>query len=83
MTTAVESGRTAVKSSNVKSVGYDPASRKLQVEFHAAPPATKGVVYEYGDVTPGQHAALMAAKSKGAYLHLHISHSSDHPAKRV
>ncbi|MBK7181096.1 MAG: KTSC domain-containing protein [Chloroflexi bacterium] len=36
--------RTAVSSSNLASVGYDPARQSLEIEF------TTGRVYEYFDV---------------------------------
>ena len=36
--------RTPVNSSNVSSVGYDPTSLTLEVEFHG------GAVYQYFDV---------------------------------
>jgi len=53
--------RTPVKSSNLKSVGYDPETETLEVEFKA------GTVYRYADVPAEVHAALMAAESVGSY----------------
>lgn len=58
--------RKPVQSSNVRSVGYDPASQVLEVEFH------DGSVYQYRGVPSTVHAGLMAAPSKGKYLHEHI-----------
>jgi KTSC domain len=54
--------RTSVVSRNVSSIGYDAATQVLEVEFrdHA--------VYRYADVTAEEHAAIMAAPSKGAHL---------------
>jgi hypothetical protein len=58
--------RQRVQSSNVHSVGYDAEKRRLEVEFMA------GGVYEYFDVPPETHAALLAAPSIGRYLSLEI-----------
>lgn len=58
--------RTAVKSSNVEAVGFDPASRILEVQFKG------GAVYQYLDVPAEEHRKLMAAESIGSYLHQSI-----------
>lgn len=55
--------RVPVTSSNLASVGYDPEARVLEVEFRG------GAVWRYLDVPPEEHAALMAAESKGARFH--------------
>lgn len=67
--------REAVKSSNLKSVGYDKDSKTLQVEFHS------GQVHEYANVPPNKHAEMMKASSIGGYFHTHIRNF--HDAKRV
>jgi hypothetical protein len=54
--------RTPVKSSNVVSIGHDPTSERLQVEFANG-------VYEFKGVSAEQHARLMAADSKGSHFH--------------
>ena len=54
-----------VKSSNVKSVGHDPATNVLTVEFIG------GSRYEYSGVTAAQHKALMEAPSIGQHLYQH------------
>jgi hypothetical protein len=51
-----------VKSSNVRSVGYDADTRTLTVEFHS------GARYAYADVPSEEHEALLAATSIGAHL---------------
>lgn len=51
--------RTPVKSSNIKSVGHDPVSNKLHVEFNS------GKVFEYDGVTADEHKALMTSESVG------------------
>ncbi|MFG2948486.1 KTSC domain-containing protein [Streptomyces adustus] len=52
--------RTAVRSSNVRSVGY--ADEILEVEFHS------GSVYQYRGVPEHVYTGLIAAASKGTYL---------------
>lgn len=54
--------REKVESSNVASVGYDPRTKTLEVEFHT------GVVYTYADVPGQEYAGFIAAESKGLYL---------------
>lgn len=51
--------RIAVESSNLTSVGYDPATQVLEVEF------AKGAVYSYADVPPELYAELMDFKQTG------------------
>ncbi len=58
--------RQPVKSSNIRSVGYDPATRTLEIEFSA------GGVYHYVNLAPVVHAALMKAPSKGTYLEARV-----------
>jgi len=58
--------RQPVKSSNLKSVGYDPNTGTMEVEFHS------GAVHQYHDVLPHHHTKLVAAKSPGAYFHAEI-----------
>jgi hypothetical protein len=58
--------RLHVHSSNIRSVGYDPTTRLLEVEFH------RGSVYEYSDVPETVHQALMSASSKGSYLNTQV-----------
>ena len=60
--------RVPVTSTTIESVGYDAASRTLEIEFKS-----RGSVYQYFDV-PGQvHAALMASQPHpGTFLHANI-----------
>lgn len=46
--------RTPVVSSNIRSVGYEPLSKTLEVEF------TNGTVYQYFHVPPGIIEAMTA-----------------------
>ena len=58
--------RIAVSSTNIRSVGYDLASRTLEVEFHS------GGLYQYSDVPETIYQGFMRAASKGSYFHEHI-----------
>jgi len=58
--------REPVESSNLKSVGYDPDTKILEIEFH------HGGVYQYFDVPENTHFELMSASSKGKYFHKFI-----------
>ena len=55
--------RLPVSSSNIKSVGHDPSTNTLAVEFK------DGSVYHYHDVEKDIHEGLVSAKSIGSYLH--------------
>lgn len=54
--------RISVQSTNLASVGFDPDSATLEVEF------LKGGVYQYFGVPTDVHSGLMAAGSKGSYF---------------
>lgn len=58
--------RIPVISSNVKSIGYDPESATLEVEFN------NGSVYEYYEVPEEVYNDFLVASSKGKYLFHHI-----------
>jgi hypothetical protein len=58
--------RIGVSSSALRSVGYDPEQRVLEIEF------TSGAVYQYFDVPPEVYRGLMAAESHGRYFHQHV-----------
>jgi len=69
--------RTPVKSSQLISVGHDPATNTLEIEFPSrkqAPHggALPGPVYRYSGVSAEQHAALMKAESVGSHFIKHI-----------
>ncbi len=53
--------RTPVTSSNLKSVGYDPQTKTLEVEFQS------GSIYQYSEVPEDVYQALMSASSHGQY----------------
>lgn len=59
--------RTPVVSSNVVSVGYEPATSTLEVEFHG------GRVYRYLGVPERHYRALISgAGSVGGYLNRNV-----------
>ncbi len=67
--------RIPVRSSNIRSIGYDEASGTLEVEFH------NGSIYQYYEVPEIVYRNLMHASSKGSYLHRHIR--GRYPFQRV
>jgi len=54
--------RTAVRSSQIRSAGYEEDSKTLEVEFHS------GGVYQYANVPKATYDALMSAPSAGSFL---------------
>jgi len=60
--------RIEVVSSNLKSVGYDPVSAVLEIEFHG------GSIYHYSHVPEEIYNGLMSADSHGEYFSAYIKH---------
>jgi len=58
--------RIPVSSSNLRSVGYDPDSSTLEVEFNS------GAVYQYVNVPQSEYDGLMSAASHGSYFSANI-----------
>jgi hypothetical protein len=58
--------RLNVSSSNLSSVGYDSATKTLEIEFN------NGRVYQYYNVPESEYDGLMKATSKGKYLDRNI-----------
>ncbi|MBU1975151.1 MAG: KTSC domain-containing protein [Nanoarchaeota archaeon] len=67
--------RQSVKSSNLKSVGYDEEANILEIEFHS------GSIYQYSDVPKEIVTGLLTAPSLGKYHHRMIKRKF--PYKRV
>ena len=65
----------AVSSTNLHSVGYDPVSHTLRVQFRS------GSVYEYDGIGAAVFQSLMAAESKGKHFRQFIS--SSHEGRRI
>jgi hypothetical protein len=61
--------REAVSSSSLVSVGYNPDSETLEVEFKSSG------VYEYYNVPPFMHERLMQAGSIGTFFNAEIKNS--------
>ncbi len=59
---AGEIERQPVQSTVLASVGYHPAKRLLEIEFHS------GAIYRYLDVPEEIHRRLLAAGSKGHFF---------------
>ena len=67
--------RRKVSSDNIASVGYDPASLQLTVQFH------DGSLYAYNGVPAPVHTELLASRSKGSFLHKYLKNR--YPAIQV
>jgi hypothetical protein len=52
-----------IDSSSIASIGYEAATRELEIEFRES-----GDVYRYFDVPEEEYAAFLAADSRGNYL---------------
>lgn len=58
--------RIPVSSSNLRSVGYDPITQTLEVEF------LNGGLYRYSGVPASVYSGLMSAASHGSYFDTHV-----------
>jgi hypothetical protein len=58
--------RKSVSSSNIRSIGYNPNSQTLEIEFH------NSGVYQYFNVPESVYKALMSVSSHGSFFHQHI-----------
>jgi hypothetical protein len=59
--------RTPVDSSSIASIGHDPDTDTLHVEFKSS-----GKIYVYPGVSADDHEALLKASSIGAHFGKHI-----------
>lgn len=55
-----------VRSSAIRAVGYDHSIRRMRITFE------QGHTYDFCEVPPDVHQALMSASSKGTYYNKHI-----------
>lgn len=62
--------RTPVASSSIASVGYDPTTMTLEVEFK-----NKSSAYQYFDVPEAVYQELMSAASVGIFFNQNIKNS--------
>lgn len=58
--------RENVRSSNLKSIGYDSSTQTLEIEF------LNGGLYQYFNVPERIYNGLMAASSHGSYFDSHV-----------
>lgn len=61
--------RKKLSATQIRSVGYDPASQTLEVEFPS------GSIVQYSRVSPEVYRRLMAAPSPGSYFRDNIEES--------
>jgi len=61
--------RIPVSSSDLASVGYDPDTQILEIEFNT------GSIYQYSNVPQIVHEGLMSAPSCGQYFHREVKDS--------
>lgn len=66
--------RKSVVSSNLKSIGHNPQTNELEVEF------ANGAIHTYTDVNVDEHKALLNAKSIGSHFHNNVRHK---PSRKV
>lgn len=59
--------RVSIESRSLASAGYDPATRRLELEFRT------GRRYEYYDVPPGVYSWLLRVPNKGQFVSRMIS----------
>jgi hypothetical protein len=67
--------RKSVNSGSIRSVGYEPSSQTLEIEF------TIGSIVQYSRVSPEIHRKLMAAPTIGSYFKDNIE--EEFTAKRI
>ncbi len=67
--------RTPVQSSNIASIGHDPATDTLHVEFRS------GATWAYDGVDADRHAELLNADSVGSHFAKHIR--GKFPGRRI
>ncbi len=61
--------RKRVNASNIRSAGYDPRNRVLELEF------SSGAIYQYSGVSEEIHRRLMNSPSPGSYFRDEIEES--------
>lgn len=64
-----------VASSNIRSVGYDPQTQTMEVEF------MNGTIYQYYGVPENIYDQMMGEQSKGRFLNTYIR--NQYPYSRV
>lgn len=73
-----------VTSSQIHSLGHDPATNTLRIQFANRKDGTPGSVYDYANVDAAIHAAMVKAESVGSHFGKHIKpHADKYPYKKV
>ena len=73
-----------VDSSAIARVNYDPATRKLLIQFHGKTGGAPGPTAEYDNVSTDTNKRFMTADSKGSFFHKHIRGNAEkHPWRYV
>ena len=73
---------TEVKSSQIHSIGHDPASNTLAICFRNK--SGRGPTYHYENVTAEQFEAFNGAESLGKHFIAHIKNEAErHPFTRI
>lgn len=67
--------RDPVASSNLVSMGYDPDSETLEIEFR------NGTIYQYYNIPQALYEQFVTANSMGSFLNTHIRNA--YPYSRV
>lgn len=68
--------RKHVSSSNLESVGYDPATKTLEIAF------LNGGIYQYSGVPGSVYQGLMSASSHGQYFDQYIK-KGGYPYRKI
>jgi len=64
--------RIPIKSSQLLSIGYDPSTQTLEIEFRPSRADGASSVYQYSDVRPEVWDAFHRADSQGSFFYKHI-----------
>lgn len=76
--------RQKVESSQIESIGHDPATSTLEIEFVSRRPGVPGSVYQYGNVSADLHAQLVGAESIGSFFGKEIKpHKDKYPFRKM
>lgn len=76
---------TPVQSSQIHSIGYDPASSTLVIQFPRKGDSgpEPGSKYSYSNFTQEDYDAFMAAESKGSHFIKNIKNKDQYPYQKL
>lgn len=81
MTAVPQITMTPVESSQIHSIGHDPATNTLAIRFKGK--NGPGSLYHYPGFTTEQFAAFQKAESKGKHFGAHIRGNAKHPHSKI